>query len=246
MDTSLVKQLELLLELQAMDVEIMSFEDERDEIPKKTGLMEEELLMKQKAVEDKESMIAQVETEISEKERLLELEFLKIKNTRNKETAIQNIKQYEAYVKEIENQEESSEDYEGVIKDLKKKLEQLNEEKVGLVSAVESISNSQTGAKAELEKKLLELDDLLEGMYDKRDAFVEQIPENVYLRYEYIAERVPDGIAIASLDGGTCSLCNMAVLPQVQNEIMAGKMLHTCQMCNRILVYKAEETDEEE
>lgn len=246
MDNSLAKQLELLLELQEMDVEIMSFEDDRDEIPREMDKMEQELLLKQKAVEDKENAISHVESEIAEKERLLELEFLKIKNTRNKETAIQNIKQYEAYIKEMENQEESTEDYEETIKGLKKKLQTFNEEKEQLKNAVEEINNSQTGKRGELDKKLVELDGVLDEMYDKRDAFIEKIDEKIYLRYEYIAERVHDGVAIASLENGTCSVCHMAVLPQVQNEIMAGKIMHSCQSCNRILVYREVAEDGEE
>lgn len=237
-DNDLRTKLDLLQELQELDTEIMEFEDEREKIPRQTNDMKAMKLEKQRMIDEIDNQIGGLEDSMNEKQRLLELEAIKLKNTRNKETAIQNIKQYEAYIKEVETQEESSEDIEREIITIKERLKTLQEQRGALFEEQKQRKGEQTKEKAELELRLVALDKSLDELYDKRDERIERVSEDLYLKYEHISERIHDGIAVSLLQNGHCLACNMAVLPQMENEIMAGKRLHRCSSCGRILVYK--------
>ncbi|RJO71538.1 MAG: hypothetical protein C4523_04200 [Myxococcales bacterium] len=235
-------KLQQLVELQLLDNEIIEFEIEREKIPAQLNQMEGGLLEKRKLSDEKEHQLAHLEEELGEKTRLLDLERIKLKNTRNKETAIQNIKQYEAFIKEIETQEKSSGELDEEIAAIKKNIQLLRQEKGELDTKIKTSSDTQTKERRELEKRLAELDGTLEELYDKRDELAEQIDEQLYLKYEYIAER-KDGIAVALVEHGHCSICNMAIPPQMHNELIRGDQFHACPACNRILVYREREKE---
>ncbi len=238
------EQLMLLMELQELDNEIIEFELGREEIPDKMGDLEGGLLEKRKSLDEIETQIHGIEDELVERQKKMDLEKLKLKNTRNKEAAIQNIKEYEAFIKEIETQEKTSGDYDREITALNERLEILKEDYAKIEKEIEALTATQLEQKRELKETLAKLDETLEELYDRRDELADKLEEDIYLKYEYIAER-KDGIAVAPVEHGHCSVCNMAISPQMYNELIRGDWLMACPACNRILVYK-EETDEAE
>jgi predicted nucleic acid-binding Zn-ribbon protein len=226
-----------LWKLQVLDNEIIDFEEERDKIPNQTGNLDEKLLAKQSVLETKQKLLATAQNDVREKQRLLDLERLKLKNTRNKEAAIQNIQQYEAYVKEVEMQSGSSELYEKQIKDLNARIGTLTTEIEDLKTQIVAIEESVASQRDELEQRILDLDSALDELFNRRDAFVKNLDARLYRQYEFIAERVGDGVAIARVVEGHCEACNMQLMPQMANEIMAGRQIHACNSCSRLLVY---------
>lgn len=233
------QQLLMLLDLQQLDNEITTLENEREEIPRRMENFEDILLEKRKILDEKERLVAQIESEISEKIRSLDLERIKLKNTRNKENAIQNIKQYEAFVKEVEIQEKTSEELEEELNVLRQRIKVLRKEQEDISASIQKMTEDHRAKETGLQTRLTELDKLLEKLYDKRDELAERLDEDVYLKYEYIAER-KDGIAVAIVEHGHCLECNMAIPPQMFNELIRCNRLMVCPACNRILVYKDE------
>lgn len=241
---SLKHQLDLLVELQKLDNIIMDNEEERDDIPLTLEKQENLLYEKRNRMEENESQIHMLQDEIDEKSGLHDLEKLKLENTRTKETAIQNIKEYEAFVKELENQEKSSEEIEEEIKQSQQKLEQLKDEQISIANEINEIQNKMEEQKTELGVRMEELDKILDDLFDQRDELAEQIKENIYYKYEYIAER-KNGIGIAQVELGHCAHCNMAIPPQMYNEVIRGDRLMACPACQRILVYSEPEDTKE-
>jgi len=231
------QQLQHLAALQELDNEIIAVEIKRDKIPERLETMEDGLLTRRKRFEEKENQVSTLEEEMNEKQRALELERIKLKNTRNKETAIQNIKQYEAYVKEMENKEKSSEDLEAEITAIKTRIEDLRKDQAELEKEISRISKEATDHQKELEGQLAEFDTMLEELYNRRDEMAEKLDEDLYLKYEYIAER-KDGVAVAIVEHGHCVACNMAIPPQMYNELIRCDHLMACPACSRILVLK--------
>ena len=230
-------QLAHMWKLQELDNEIMDFEEEREKIPSKFGSQESLLLEKRSILEDIENQIHMLKDEEAEIVRSLDLEQLKLKNARNKETAIENIKQYEAFVREVEVKEKSSEDIESELAALRARLTELKGEYKDLNKEINSAKQVQKTERSGLETRLKELDSTLDELYDSRDELAERIREDLYYKYEYIAEG-KNGIAMAIVEDGTCILCNMAIPPQMYNELIRGDQIMTCPACNRILIYK--------
>ncbi len=233
---SIQHQLMLLVELQELDNEIIEFEEERDKIPGQLEGLEDVLHERRKKLEEVENRMVIIEDDLGEKKQSLDLERLKLKNTRNKETAIQNIKQYEAFVKEVETQEKTSDELEIELKELDQQIEELRKEKALLSEEIKQITEDQAAKRRGLEERIVELDKTLEELYDLRDEKQENIRESIYLKYEYIAER-KEGLAVAEVQHGHCLACNMAIPPQMFNELIRGNQLMSCPACGRILVY---------
>lgn len=236
------EQLELLVALQELDTHIVGLEDERNKIPEAINNLEEKVVVKEKRLEDVMSQLATLEDEKNEKKRAVELEKIRLKNTRNKESTIQNIKQYEAFVKEVETTEKSGEELESELKQINHRVSELSEEKKKLEGEIEKARAEIRGRRRELEDELKIRDEELDKLYDERDDLAEKIPEGLYLKYERIAEK-KDDIAVAFVEHGHCSACNMAIPPQMYNELMRGDQLMACPACQRILFYRPPRED---
>lgn len=235
-DMNMREQLARLAELQELDNRIIEIEMNRDKLPEDLDKQDEVLFAKRSQFEAIENQLGSLETELSEKQRLLDLERLKLKNARNKETAIQNIKQYEAFVREVETQEKSGDELESEIKAINARMKELREEQAHLETQIVKLEGEGLSKRKDLETRISALDVQLDKLYDKRDEMAETVREELYLKYEYIAER-KDGIAVAIVQHGHCLACNMSISPQMYNQLIRGDSLLACPACQRILVY---------
>ena len=229
-------QLLKLLDLQQLDNRIMDLEEERELIPEQQEKLESALMSKRRQLDDSENQVAHLESELTDKQRVLDLENIKLKNARSKETAVDNIKQYEAFMREVEHQEQTSEEIQEDIVSIKKRIKQILADRKSLESDISTMLQKQKETRKELDAHLKELDEKLEGLYDQRDEMIENIDESIYLKYEYIAER-KEGLAISRVAHGHCLTCNMAIPPQMYNELIRGNELMACPACSRILIY---------
>ncbi len=75
----------------------------------------------------------------------------------------------------------------------------------------------------------------------QRGPLISSVDSGLLSKYHRIRAAKKTGAAIVPMSGGTCSGCNMAVTPQVVNEILAGHAgkVHACAHCGRLL-YHAE------
>lgn len=231
-------QLERLLELQDVDVEIMALEDQREEIPKKMKRHDEAVFATRRSLEENDHQIAMIEEELSAKKRLRDLERIRKKNARAKEPAAESAKPYDDFVTEREDGELTGEELDVVLKSLHTRLEELRSAKSRLQTEVEELARARDEGHLALNARQTELDELLDTLYDRRDEMAEGVSEGLLLKYERIAER-KDGIAISRVEHGHCLACNMAIPPQLYNQLMKRNQLMTCPACNRILVYTA-------
>jgi len=76
-------------------------------------------------------------------------------------------------------------------------------------------------------------------LQERREALVAEIEPGLLSQYEQLRARF-DGIGVAALRGGTCSVCNVAV-PRAQHAVIGrGTMVVRCDSCRRILVVPVE------
>ena len=231
-------ELAKLEELQNLDIEILALERKKDGVP---GQMEEQISRLQELGTEKEDVTASHESQEKQKteyERELELQRMTHRNRKNKESMIASRKEYEAYIKEMDTLER-------MIKELDAKLKEsdallsADQEQLTKLTAEEKILQKEIGdAKARLDANAKKIDNTLESLYDKRDALEDKIQENLLDHYIRISEKKFDGKAIAYARDGHCMSCNMAVPPQMYNELLRGDLLHACPSCQRLLIYR--------
>lgn len=83
----------------------------------------------------------------------------------------------------------------------------------------------------------------IEGDRGEREAIASRLSVPIRKRYEQIFAR-RGGMAVVEVRRGICLGCNMHLPPQLYIEIQKAREVHICPSCNRILYWRAEQTNE--
>ncbi|MDY6049621.1 MAG: C4-type zinc ribbon domain-containing protein, partial [Corynebacterium sp.] len=86
----------------------------------------------------------------------------------------------------------------------------------------------------------------LEGLQSERESEIQHLSDEEYENYELVRER-KNGIAVAVLQDGGCSVCGAQYNDGQLYKIKNGEEVSTCPSCSRILVrQKLDEYEDEE
>jgi predicted nucleic acid-binding Zn-ribbon protein len=77
----------------------------------------------------------------------------------------------------------------------------------------------------------------IEADRDERERVAGLLSVSIRRRYEQVFAR-RGGLAVVEMRGGICVGCNMAVPPQLANEIRKGQTVNACPSCHRILYWR--------
>ncbi len=90
---------------------------------------------------------------------------------------------------------------------------------------------------ANLDKTVKENNDKLEVLAKKRYEVSDKIPKPVFMRYEFIRERLEHPVIVGVRDG-ICTGCNIAIPPQSFIELQGGKQILSCPNCQRLIFWE--------
>lgn len=232
-----------LIDVQRIDVKI-------DALDKQRGVVSEKLNGLKKKLDETKAALAQVEAQISDKDRErraidgnLQLDVVKLKKWEARLNEIRNQREYLALSREIETQKkQNTEQQEKInllgneIKDLNVKLEALKDD---LAEGEVDVDTEQQA----VDSKMKELDAQLGEHKKERGEFLSQVPPQLLKRYDMI--RAKRGAALAPCFGGRCSACNMGLPPQLFNTVIRGDSIEACPSCNRIIYFREPEKSAE-
>jgi uncharacterized protein len=233
-----LKILQDLLELQAVDMRLQDVHARLAAFPKK--IAEAEARTAAAKAELEKSKAAQLATVKDRKRYELDVEGWKekVRKYKDQTSQIKTNEAYKALQHEVQMAEEqiakaedrlleqmvSGEEYDRRIKVSEKALKEVEEIVRGERSKIEA-------EKAEDDESLAELD-------IKRAAIVPRIPEKMMDHYDRIV-RKHHGVALAEVRDEKCTACGMRVRPHVFQEMRRAnseEMFH-CETCTRILYY---------
>lgn len=159
----------------------------------------------------------------------------KLAKSETKLPQVKNSKEYQAVMKEIDK--------------AKKTIQQLEEqEKTQSLSTGEAekiylkVKSDFDATSKEYEKFLvaykdksnsLEMD--IKDLQEERAKELSTLPEKVKKQYDILHPKL-NGISIANVNAGRCSVCNMMIPPQTVNNLLKCEDIQTCRHCLRILV----------
>ncbi|MFA5099829.1 MAG: C4-type zinc ribbon domain-containing protein [Candidatus Omnitrophota bacterium] len=227
-------QLENLVQLQAIDSQIYTLNDEKKSKPAKV----EELRL---AFEEKKQSLtllekAHLDAQKEKKDRELELA-AKEESTKKLQGQLYQLKtnkEYNTMLAQIQDSKADGSLAEDKILEAMEKIERtkaaVEEEKKNL-AAEENIFNDR---KKKVELELKEIDDRLASLGAQRQQLLPGIDKSILTQYERILHN-RDGLAIVAVKDTTCKGCHMFVPPQVINMIQMYDHIITCEVCNRIL-----------
>jgi uncharacterized protein len=230
-----------LVQLQDTDQNINRLGTEISALPKKLAALEEKLAGQKAGVE--RATKAHKEEEVKRRRLESDLKDLqqKIAKFREQSSSVKTNEQYhalqheigyaEAEIRKIEDRElESMERSEQLEAQLRGAQQELNDS----AKVVEIEKESARKASEEQQSRLASLN-------GDRTRLRTQIPEAILVSYDRIAST--RGLALARVEGQRCLGCQMALRPQLWNEVRSGELV-PCESCGRLLYFDNEKSPE--
>ncbi|HTV06794.1 MAG TPA: C4-type zinc ribbon domain-containing protein [Acidobacteriaceae bacterium] len=230
-----------LVQLQDTDQNISRLRAEIAALPKQLAALEEKLIWQRARADQATKAIREEETKRRRLESDLKDVQQKIAKFREQSSSVKTNEQFHALqhevgfaeeeIRKIEDRElESMERSEALEKQLKAAQQELADN----LKVVEIEKESARKATEELQKRLT-------ALQGDRARLREQISEGNLASYDRIASS--RGTALARVDGQRCLACQMALRPQLWNEVRGGK-LTPCESCGRLLYFDSEKPPE--
>lgn len=226
--------LERLVNLQATDEKIVSFQREEAKIP-------EELRTKEKGIETFDKQRAEIEAErdlflgqVSELAKQLEEAKESTRRFQTRLLVVKTQREYQAVQREGESARKKREDLESELKEIQQEKDAVEES----LKEIESTIAKETAALNEERKKsqsrLKSVKEEREDLEKTREVEASLIEPDLLARYQKVFNRYR-GQGVVKVVGGVCYGCFMTVPPQLYNQVLAQGTVHQCPNCGRII-----------
>ena len=225
-------QIKQLVELQKVDDAIHAVKQDLSRAPSELDSLEQRFA----AIETQRNYILDKLSHLQDQQKRLSLEIdddsARIKKSKNKLMQVGNQREYHAMMREMDSMEKVNRSREEEKMTLLEELQYQND-------ALAEIDLTYTAIKAELEvkrdgleEKLQKGNAALEVLNEKRAGASKNIPQPVFMRYEFIRRRLEHPVIVAVKEG-ICSGCNISVPPQSFIELQRGQQILSCPNCQR-------------
>lgn len=228
-----------LLALQRLDLKIETFKARELEIPKQKNKykitrerLDAELKSSEKKVMDLQVEQRACEGDIKQKQD-------NIKKYENQLLAVKKNEEYQALLHEIDILKKQigvkEERILSIMLEIDTAKSSLEEDKKRIAAELKTIDGECAVIDAELAEAVKERQTLEAA----RAPLSKQIDPSLISRYDRIRKAKKAGAAVVAMRNESCSGCNMKILPQVVNELLAGSKIHSCPHCGRLLFHLA-------
>jgi len=234
-----IKQLH---DLQELDVVIHDIKTELEGLPRRTAELDEQIREKTSELDTHRERLHTRETEKSDQEKMLFIEHEKLKRVRSRLTGtnMRNQSAYYANQREIEKMKKETDAMEASILEHMEFIENLTETIENIEAGIKDSTAARDEAAGDVERKSAVLQQDMDENFKQRSELVLKIEPTLRAQYERIQTHFPGNVVCRAIDE-MCTGCHMHIPPQLYNELLQEKNIHTCPACQRILFFQAEE-----
>ena len=234
---NLKETLSLLYQLQEKDVKIFELKQNLTNLPKIIEEKQKKIADLKTSFESKKAEYVRLNSLKKEKEALLSTKEAAIAKHTSDLNTIKANDMYKNCLLEIEKAKADKSVVEDEILQL---MEDIDKEMVNLKKYEEETKAKEAEINREISEAKLTVEkakENIETIQKERDEFAKTIDKNILSQYERIRES-RNGQGIATVDGESCSGCNMVLRPQLIVQATKCKELVYCDNCSRILFNK--------
>jgi predicted nucleic acid-binding Zn-ribbon protein len=226
----------LVNKLQSIDIRMAALEKEVAALPKHIAEIEKALDSHVRRLESDHAALTVNAKDRKKLEADIQVHEQKISKLRDQMLQAKTNEQYRAFQNEISYLEQEIRKAEDHILDLMGASEPLE---VNVKKAEGALAKEKQDVEAEKKQardRTAADQKQIDELKTDRAGVVSQIPPPLYTLYERIRKKW-HGIAVAEVQDGRCTACQIALRPQHYQDVRRGDQVLTCESCGRILAY---------
>jgi predicted nucleic acid-binding Zn-ribbon protein len=234
------EQIFSLVNLQRIEIEISSIKTKISNVDQRLEKLDANLHDFKQVIEEQESVTNELNQQYRNYETDVRMNLDRIKKSEAKLSSVKTNKEYQAFLKEIDD-----------LKDKNSKLEDVMIEFLDRIEDAEKTLNAKMTEYSELQARLNNEKETiqketeagkrqLENLDTERNAVAAGIDAGLLATYNKVKSIQGNSIAIVDVKDAVCQGCNMNIPPQMYNELQRGDNLKKCPICDRIIYWKDE------
>ncbi len=233
-----------LIELSKIDKSIDSYEPKIEAIRATLDAQLQKEQEIQAQIQSNNELLESNELTIARNEQHLKELAEKLKELSKKSAAVKTEKEMKALQLEEEIAKEQIDFANEEIERLEKIKEQKLAENEELQAKIEQMQAETEEIKAQTEKEMAELEKDRMQVYEKRQALMSKMNQNIIVFYEKI-RRWAKNTTVVPVKKQACYGCFMRLNDHTYASVISGEEITTCPHCGRILYIEREEAKEE-
>lgn len=235
-EISVEEKLRALYDLQIIDSRLDEIRNTRGELPIEVEDLDVEIAGLEKRSEKFQQEIKELDNEINTKKEVISHAKSLIEKYKSQQDNVRNNKEFEALGKEIEFQDLEIQLAEKRIKEFGAKIAHKNETFDELNAKIEELKSHLKFKKEELEGLIAETQKEEEYLLEKSKEFAEKIDVRLFNSYTRIRTNSVNGLAVVGLERGAPKGSFFTIPPQKQMELAQRKKIIIDEHSGKILV----------
>lgn len=234
------KQLVSLVNLQQIEIETSSVKTKINNVDQRLEKLDEGLRDFKQVIEKQESVINELNQKYRDYETDVRMNLDGIKKSEAKLSSVKTNKEYQAFLKEIDD-----------IKDKNSKLEDDMIEFLDRIEETENTLNAKMTEYSELQTRLNNEKEIIEKETEEGKRQLENldsewkrvasgIDDDLLATFNTVKLNQSNAIGIVAVTDAVCQGCHMNIPPQMYNELQRGDSLKKCPICDRLIYWKDE------
>jgi predicted nucleic acid-binding Zn-ribbon protein len=234
------EQIVSLVNLQRIEIETCDIKAKINNVDQRLEKLDERLSDFKQVIAEQESAIEGLNQQYRSYETDVRMNLDAIKKSEARLSSVKTNKEYQAFLKEIDD-----------LKEKNSKLEDDMIEFLDRIEAAEKILNEKMTEYSELQTRLnIEKETIqketeegrrqLENLDTQLKTVAAGIDANLLATYNHVKSLQSNAIGIVAVIGAVCQGCHMNIPPQMYNELQRGDSLKRCPICDRIIYWKDE------